>query len=80
MAKIPGTDYDPDIILADPDAHPIHKVYAAINIGIRDRGERWAKCPNCGDPYQLTEQWDDTTVCSERCGQEYAAYVMNPDR
>ncbi len=29
--------YDPDAILADPAAHPVHKRYAAINVGIRDR-------------------------------------------
>ena len=26
--------YDPDAILANPDAHPVHKRYAAINIGL----------------------------------------------
>lgn len=68
--------YDPDAILADPDAHPIHLMYAMINIGIRDRGERWAKCANCGEPYQLTEEWSGDTVCSERCGREYTNYLM----
>jgi hypothetical protein len=72
-------DYDPDAILADPDAHPIHKMYAEINIGVRDRGEVWAKCPNCGEPYQITEEWTDTTVCSDRCHFQYLAYVTNPD-
>lgn len=66
-------DYDPDAILTDPGAHPLHKVYAAINIRIRDHGEHWAKCANCGLPYQLTEQWSETTVCSERCYREFAA-------
>lgn len=70
------SDYDPDAILADPDAHPIHKVYAAINIGIRDRGEHWSKCANCGDPYQLTEEWGDSTVCSERCYSAFASWLM----
>jgi hypothetical protein len=64
--------YDPDAILADPTAHPIHKRYAYINIGIRDRGERWAKCANCGEPYQLTEAWSDGTVCSQRCWYQFA--------
>lgn len=73
------TDYDPDAILADPESHPIHKVYAEINIGIRDRGERWGKCPNCGKPYQITETWTDPTVCSEKCDKEYIAYLANPD-
>lgn len=68
-------DYDPDAILADPDAHPLHKVYAAINIGIRDRGEVWAKCPNCGDPYQITAEWGNTTVCSDRCAAEFTMYL-----
>ena len=31
--------YDPDAVLANPDAHPVHKRYAAINVGVRDRGE-----------------------------------------
>ena len=60
--------YDPDAILADPNAHPVHKLYAEINVGIRDRGERWVKCMNCGDPYQLTSAWGDPYVCSEPCG------------
>lgn len=67
--------YDPDAILADPNAHPIHKMYAAINIGIRDRGERWAKCANCGKPYQLTEEWINGTVCSPICFDDYLGYV-----
>lgn len=68
--------YDPDAILADPNAHPKHKQIAAINIGIRDRGERWSKCANCGEPYQITDSWDDITVCSESCSREYTAYLM----
>lgn len=71
--------YDPDEILADPYSHPLHKRYAEINIGVRDRGEQWSKCPNCGEPYQLTQDWSDSTVCSEKCGREYEAYIMNPD-
>lgn len=59
--------YNPDAILADPNAHPIHKMYAEINIGVRDRGERWSKCFNCGVPYQLTPEWDDANVCSTSC-------------
>jgi hypothetical protein len=68
-------NYDPDEILADPTAHPIHKVYAMINIGIRDRGERWSKCANCGDPFMLTEQWTDETVCSQSCFTDYVSYL-----
>lgn len=67
--------YDPDAILADPHAPPVHKAYALINIGIRDRGERWSKCANCGDPYQLTEEWDAHEICSEACATAYAAYL-----
>jgi hypothetical protein len=70
------TPYDPDAILADPHAHPVHKVYAAINIGIRDRGERWSKCANCGDPYQLTEKWSDMTTCSARCADDFGNYLL----
>jgi hypothetical protein len=57
--------YDPDEILRHPeDHHPKHVLYALINVGIRDRGEAWAKCAYCGEPYQLTEEWSDPTVCS----------------
>lgn len=70
-----ANEYDPDAILADPDAHPIHKVYAAINVGIRDRGERWAKCANCGQPYQLTEAWSGEDICSTSCERGYIAYL-----
>ena len=70
-------DYDPDAILADPESHPIHRMYAFINIGIRDRGERWSKCHDCGIPYQLTEEWGDTGACSPACRNAYAAYVMS---
>jgi hypothetical protein len=71
--------YDPDAILADPLAHPKHKAIAAINIRVRDHGEQWAKCANCGNPYQLTEQWPDSTVCSDSCAARYVAYLNNPD-
>jgi len=68
--------YDPDAILADPHAHPKHKAYAAINIGIRDHGERWSKCADCGNPYQLTEEWDDMTFCSARCADAFTADLL----
>lgn len=64
--------YDPDAILADADAHPTHKRYAEINVGIRDRGERWSKCVNCGEPYQLAPGWNDSMVCSVSCDREFA--------
>jgi len=70
--------YDPEAILADPEAHPLHVMYAEINIGIRDRGEHWAKCANCGMPYQLTKEWDDSTVCSEDCFGDFTAYLSTP--
>jgi hypothetical protein len=69
--------YRSDAILADPNALMVHKMYAAINIGIRDRGEVWAKCANCGQPYQITEEWTDETVCSKGCFDSYRAYVMS---
>lgn len=62
--------YDPDKILADPKSHPVHVKYAKINKGIRDRGEHWSKCLNCGEPYQLTEKWDDSYACSTSCADE----------
>lgn len=69
-------DYDPDAILADSDSHPIHRMYAEINIGVRDRGERWGKCMNCGGLFQLTETWSDSSLCSEVCGREYIASIL----
>jgi hypothetical protein len=68
--------YDPDVILADPGAHPKHRLIAAINIGIRDRGERWAKCLDCGEPYQLTEQWYSGEFCSDACGDAFTADLI----
>lgn len=70
--------YDPDAILADPNAHPIHKAYAEINVGIRDRGEHWSKCANCGNPYQLTEEWSTSEICSELCELDYLRYLNDP--
>jgi hypothetical protein len=67
--------YNPDAILADPNAHPLHKMYAEINVGIRDRSERWSKCANCGLPYQLTEEWVASDVCSTECESDYLAYL-----
>ena len=64
--------YDPDAILADPAAHPVHKRYAAINVGVRDRGERWAKCLNCGEPYQVTTAWASVLFCGSVCEADYA--------
>lgn len=71
-----SSGYNPDAILADPDSHPVHKQIAEINIGIRDRGERWEKCANCGDPYQRTPAWDVGGVCSERCGDDFSDYLL----
>lgn len=65
------TGYDPDAILADPAAHPVHKHYAAINVGIRDRAERWAKCLNCGEPYQVTTAWTSVLFCGPVCEADY---------
>ena len=70
-------DYDPDAILADPDAPLIHKVYAEINIGIRDRGEKWSKCANCGEPYEIIVPGTEQAVrYAERNGltEEEAAW------
>jgi hypothetical protein len=69
------TAYDPDAILADPAAHPIHRAYAEINIGIRDRGEQWAKCVNCGTPYRVTPAWPSGSVCSDECGEDLSHYL-----
>jgi hypothetical protein len=67
--------YDPDAILADPKSHPLQQIYAKINIGIRDRGEHWEKCRQCGKPYRVTEQWLSQTLCSEACINAFARYI-----
>ena len=82
--------YNPDEILADPNAHPKHVMYAHINKGIRDNGEQWAKCANCGQPYQLVGPLADAAfentgyqpgdmVCSPLCEKEYNNYLMSGD-
>lgn len=68
----------PELVLANPNAHPIHKDIARINLRVRDLGERWAKCPNCGQPYQLTEEWSDSSICSDVCAEEYTSYLFDP--
>jgi hypothetical protein len=81
LAELAAVDehlYDPDAILADPLAHPVHKDIALINIGVRDRGERWAKCANCGNAYQLTPEWISDTVCGEPCYNAYVDYLNAP--
>jgi hypothetical protein len=75
-----GAPHDPEAILADPQAPEIHRRIAEINIGIRDRGENWSRCANCGDQYQLTEEWGNGTVCSEACDEEYRRYLSDSAR
>ena len=69
------SDYDPDEILNDPFAHPLHKQYAAINVGIRDRGEHWRKCLNCGDPFQFCGG-GGAMFCSDSCENEFSDDMM----
>lgn len=66
--------YDPDAILADPDAHPTHKMYAAINKDVRDNGTPWAKCADCGDPYVVSAE-GSTMFCSDACEAAYGDYL-----
>jgi hypothetical protein len=73
--RMAAAGYDPEAILADPNSNPVHRMIAEINIGVRDRGERWAKCHGCGLPYQLTEEWQDNTVCSKECMQALVASI-----
>ena len=69
------TDYNPEAILADQDSHPVHIAYAQINIGIRDRGEQWSKCHNCGDPYRSEQNEYNmeyiSMCCSRGCMREF---------
>lgn len=67
--------YDPEAILADSDSHFKHKETAAINIRVRDHGEQWQRCANCGQAYPLEEEWQDITVCSRICWQAYLRYI-----
>lgn len=46
--------------------HPLHAAYEEVNRRVA-MGEHWAKCANCGTPYQMTPQWSDGTVCSSGC-------------
>ena len=68
-------EYDQEAILADQNAHPIHKHYARINIGVRDRGEKWSKCHNCGDPYRSEQNEYNmkyiSMCCSRGCMREF---------
>ena len=70
------TDYDPEAILNDPSAPLIHKMYALINIDVRDNGTHWSKCANCGDPY-VVESGGSLTVCDDDCAREFEAYLMH---
>lgn len=58
-------------ILADPDP-----IYAAIDIGIRERGERWSTCANCGHPYQLTWLRTSIDTCCTDCEIAYIDHLM----
>lgn len=69
--------YDPDAVLADPRSHPKHTAIAAINKRIRDYGEEWSKCVNCGEPYQVTPE-GNATVCSPACAREFDASMNEP--
>lgn len=59
-----------------PLKHPLHAAYEEINTRVA-QGEMWAKCANCGSPYQMTEEWSDGTVCSRNCHAAYVSYLTN---
>lgn len=87
--KVPGTDREVDADVPTYDVvdattgqpstimHPEHALIAAINADIAQNGTSWTKCANCGQPYQLTEQWVSGTVCSEQCDREFAADIQD---
>ena len=58
-------------LLSRPYQLALDKRYAAINIGVRDRGEQWAGCLDCGEPFQSTEAWPYTLFCSAACETAY---------
>lgn len=37
-----------------------------------DSAERWAKCLNCGEPYQVTTAWTSVLFCGSVCEADYA--------
>jgi hypothetical protein len=53
--------------------HPEHLNVAIINADIQQNHIRWMKCANCGEPYQITEEWSGGTVCSDDCDAEFRA-------
>lgn len=55
-----------------------HLAYEEINRQIKEEGRQWCKCANCGNPYPLSDDWGDMTVCSTDCWNDYAAYISNP--
>ncbi len=58
------------------DVHPLHLAYAMLNADAFMNGTLWSKCPNCGDPYKTSDEGADTTLCSQKCREDYTFYLM----
>lgn len=52
-----------------------HVAYREMNRQIAEEGRQWCKCANCGNPYPLSDEWGDMTVCSSGCWADYASYL-----
>jgi hypothetical protein len=46
--------------------------------GLMETEPEHGLCPNCGNPYPITAEWSNTTLCSPRCVAEYLRYVDAP--
>lgn len=66
----PRTGVESDVVF------PEHVFYAGINADIKENGNHYAKCANCGTVYQLTPEWSEGTVCSTSCGREFSNDIM----
>ena len=60
------SSYDPDAILADPNAHPVHKRYADISL------LEWFFRPGLTHAEAAA-----AAVCSEGCGAETDDYMRS---
>jgi len=59
---------------------PLHMAYALLNAEVLAGVATWAKCPNCGDPYNRAQEGSNETTCSQECWDSYLAYVTQEAR
>ena len=63
--------------LAKNGQYVSHIAYEEINRQ-GSEGRQWAKCANCGNPYPLSPEWGNDTICSQDCFDSYVAYLNDP--